>query len=571
MLREGTENTEKTLSDYTFLCSHVFTQITYNICMFDSPSKTIEILNVSALPYEKRLCAAALQGLVNREGPILFLDYGIYDDPDARRTNEVFLDDAIWYGKFREQMGNQDQHNLAYYQQAHGFQVQNIASLEDAIRMHRERLNGAVVWDANLPDTANIALMLAAQENLLPVEAGMESWANDLGLVTRHDLRGKWQERIGLYEWAFEHLFPLCKPGVVACVEPGWGRPEFVDTLVQQKIFTYSLSSKSNGPGDKILLLLAFGPAWLRELIFALRLDGPLRQLGLAWMGRKSAEVRLATRIQRAVQALPYPTIFGWHTRRDDELALMLHISANGLRLVPAHLAGNFSFHSQVKPLGMPAASPVQVPELDPQGTYLTFTLSDGDQLMMMNGGELGNWYSPARGSLPFNWETQPLLVELAPALLEKYARTATPNDCLVAGPSGAGYIIPPLAPDLPAYLEESRRICQLAGINVITFYVADPPARVLRQLKQHSQGLAGYLAGYGILERTPQVQLGEAMFVANQWPAVAHIWDTAEEVQKACAKLVEAPGPRPRFIAVHLFAYRTSLDGYRPTGGHFE
>ena len=151
--------------------------------------------------------------------------------------------------------------------------------------MHRERLNGAVVWDANLPDTANIALMLAAQEDLLPVEAGMESWANDLGLVTRHDLRGKWQERIGLYEWAFEHLFPLCKPGVVACVEPGWGRPEFVDTLVQQKIFTYSLSSKSNGPGDKILLLLAFGPAWLRELIFALRLDGPLRQSGLGMDG----------------------------------------------------------------------------------------------------------------------------------------------------------------------------------------------------------------------------------------------------------------------------------------------
>ena len=63
---------------------------------------------------------------------------------------------------------------------------------------------------------------------------------------------------------------------------------------------------------------------------------------GWRMMGRKSAEVRLATGFSRAVQALPYPTIFGWHNRRDDELALMLHISANGLRLVPAHLAGNF-------------------------------------------------------------------------------------------------------------------------------------------------------------------------------------------------------------------------------------
>ena len=407
--------------------------------MFDSPTKTIEVLNVSTLPYEKRLCAAALQGLVNRPVPHIFLDYGIYDDPQARRTNEDFMDDATWFGKYRQQMGNQDQHNLDYYQQAHGYLVQPLASLEEAVRRQRQTLNGLVVWDAGMPDTANIALMLAAQEDLLVVEAGMLDWAQPFGLPVRHDLRGRWNERVALYDWAFDHLFPACKPGFAACLEPGWGRPEFVDYLVQNKIFTYSLSAKSGGAGDTLLLLLAFGPAWLREAIFALGLDSPLRRLALAWMGRKSAEVGLANRIQRAVQAKPYPTLFGWHTRRDDELAFMLQLSANGLRLVPAHLAGNFSFHSQVQPLGMPVHPSAPLPELDEQGIYLTFTLSDGDQLMMMNSGELGNWYSPLRGQVPFNWETQPLLTELAPALLEKFARTAAPNDCLVAGPSGAG------------------------------------------------------------------------------------------------------------------------------------
>ena len=80
------------------------------------------------------------------------------------------------------------------------------------------------------------------------------------------NLRGKWQDRVGLYEWAFEHLFPLCKRG-------GGLRGTWLGTTricgygpVQQKIFTYSLSSKSNDPGDKILLLLAFGPAWLRGI-----------------------------------------------------------------------------------------------------------------------------------------------------------------------------------------------------------------------------------------------------------------------------------------------------------------
>ena len=55
-------------------------------------------------------------------------------------------------------------------------------------------------------------------------------------------------------------------------MEPGWQRPEFVDYLVQQKIFTYSLKSTHKGLGSTLLMLLAFGPPALREFIFALRL-----------------------------------------------------------------------------------------------------------------------------------------------------------------------------------------------------------------------------------------------------------------------------------------------------------
>jgi len=520
----------------------------------------MDILDVSDLSYAQRLCAAALQGLVNRSGPAIFLDYGIYDDPAARRTNEVFLDDALWYGKYRELLGNQDQNNLEYYRGEHGFRFQTTASLDDLIRQYREHIRGCVIWDASFPDSANIALMLAAQEALLPVETAMTDWAQQLGLPVVHNLVGKWHNRVELYRWAFENLWANCKPGMLACIEPDWQRPEFVDYLVQNKIFTYNLASKSGGIGDQLLLMLAFGPAWMREIVFALRLDGHVRRLGLAMMAARSPEVKLATQIMRAVPAAPHPTIFGWHTKRDDELAFMLHLSANGLRLVPSHLAANFSFHSQVQPLGWQPPAPAPDIELDPNGVYLTFTLSDGDQLMMMSTGELGNWYSAQRGSVPFNWETQPLLAELAPALLEKYIRSATPNDCLIAGPSGAGYIIPPLAPNLRAYLVESRRICQQAGMSVITAYVADPPARVFRDMAQQSDGLDGYLAGYAVLTRAPQKQVGNAMFIANQWPPVAQIGASAEDVLRGVQDLITAPGPRPRFIGVHLFAYRTTL-----------
>ena len=81
----------------------------------------------------------------------------------------------------------------------------------------------------------------------------------------------------------------------------------------------------------------------------------------------------------------------------------MLLLSANGLRLVPSHMAANFSFHAAVTPLNIkPAVAETEAPPvLDPQGTYLTFTLSDGDQLMMMSTGELGSWRREKRGQIP--------------------------------------------------------------------------------------------------------------------------------------------------------------------------
>jgi hypothetical protein len=537
----------------------------------DKTEIKIDVLDVSQSSYAERVSAAALQGLVNRAAPCLYLDYGIYDDPLARRTNEIFMADEICYGKYRALLGAQDQRNLKYYRLEHGASLHALPGLTEAVQKYRSSLRGCVLWDAAMPDTANIALMLAAQEELLPVEAGAQAWAEKLGLSVAHDLRGRWTDRAELYRWAFAEFFDKCEPGRLACIEPDWQRPEFLDYLVQHKIFIYNLSSLHKGFGSTLLMLLAFGPAWLRELHFALRLDAPIRRLALSWMGRQSAEVRLNNQIQRTVKSTTYPTVFGWHTRRDDELAFMLLLSSNGLRLVPSHLASNFSFHSQVIPLGFtpPPAAPHE--ELDPQGIYLTFTLSDGDQLMMMSTAELGNWHSPNRGKVPFNWETQPLLTEIAPALLEKFQRGATPFDCLIAGPSGAGYIVPPLTPDLPAYMRETERVCAQAGIRVVTTYVADPPRRVLRQLAAHSQGLTGFLAGYAVLSRSPQQIVNKVVIVANQVPTVNQIWNDADKLLASVRQMAEAPGPTPRFIGVHLFAYRTTLDDVAHFAGQIE
>ncbi len=528
---------------------------------------TVDLIDVSRAGYALQLTATSLQGIVNRKSPRIFLDYGIYDDPESRRTNEVFLPDDIWKSKYRDAIGKTDLNNLEYYKSIYNLEVEGPCSVETAVLKYAGNFKGAVVWDPEFPDTANIALMMSGLDDLVVIDPDSIEWIKrKTSLVIKKDLRKRWTSTVSLYRWAFENLFPRCAEGRVACIEPGWTRPEFTDFIVKNRIFVYSLATLDSGMlfslGQKLLLLLVAGPFRLRNLFFTFHLDKLIKRIGLFLMGLGSEETKLASSIQRAVKATPFPTIFGWHTLRDDEFSFMLHLSSNGLRLIPSHLATNFSFHSDLPAMvdcKQDHASYDSV-NLENDKIYLTFTLSDGDQLLLMNTAELGNWRRQERGMVPFNWETQPLLVDIAPALLGYYYKNLLPSDYLIAGPSGAGYIVPPLVSNLRAYLKESAEVCSRAGIKVLTSYIGDPPTKVVREHLKASDNFLGFLGGYVNFGRTPGYTSKKRAFVANSWPPLDNVSDSADDTLAGVKKLLDEPGPTPRFIGVHLFAYRTTI-----------
>jgi len=320
-------------------------------------SDTVDLLDISDLGYEERLTASALQGLVNREGAVLYLVNRNYDDPGTRKTNVVHMTDENWYRKYRETLVDNDAYLLEYYQSAYSIKTHLMADLESVVEKFRHVFNGLVVWDPNMVDTVNLALMLAAQENLLVVAPEQIEWANSqrLGEI-RHDLRGRFATRVELYEWSFKTLFAQCKPGQVACMEPQWRRSEFTDFIVQNKLFVYCLSSYEKGGvrdlGQRSNMLLVGGLSWLRNLLFNTRADGAIKALARRLLCSGAPETRLGAQIQRSVVALPFPTIFGWHSQSDDEMSFMLQISMNGMRLAPTFLAGNYSFHSRLPAAG---------------------------------------------------------------------------------------------------------------------------------------------------------------------------------------------------------------------------
>lgn len=524
----------------------------------------VYLIHCSDLTFEDRLTCTSIQGVLNKAGPRVFLNYGYYDKLSDRITNEVFIDDERWFGKYRAMIGQQDLRNLSYYQSQFDFPIEEILDYHELIRQEKSSFKGFVVWDPALIETISLATMLSGLERLLIIAPNQVSLSEETDLPIVEDLRGRWVNRLELYRWAFEHLFERCNPGVVASLEPGWQHPEFFDYAIQNNIFTYSLATDHPHPiftfGKNLLLLLFAGPRKIRNALFGSRLDKVIKAIGCALMDLASPETRLAGRIQKRVVGVPVPTIFGWHTCRDSELTFMLHLSAHNLRLVPCHMAGNFSFHSRLPgPESFQQKLTAPIP-YDPNRIYLTFTLSDGDQLMMMNTGELGNWYQPERGRVAFNWEVQPLLVEIAPALLGKFYETATALDCLVAGPSGAGYTIQPLMGNIAAYTQDTDRVCRQAGIQVVTSYDCAPPQRVLNQMLALAPHLSGYLGGYVYFGDAVQTQDQQGTaFVSSLWPPLDGIHASAEDVIQGVREIIARSQP-PAFISVHLFAYRTSI-----------
>ena len=73
---------------------------------------------------------------------------------------------------------------------------------------------------------------------------------------------------------------------------------------------------------------------------------------------------------------------------------------------------------------------------------YVTFYMSDGDNIQYCEHSLAKLWGDKNRGIIPINWTISPALLDASPQILNYYYRTATENDCFASGPSGVGYAL---------------------------------------------------------------------------------------------------------------------------------
>ncbi len=134
---------------------------------------------------------------------------------------------------------------------------------------------------------------------------------------------------------------------------------------------------------------------------------------------------------------------------------------------------------------------------------YLTLTFGEGDNIQYCQRRLREIWDDPKRGEVPTNWTIDPLLVEAGPNIYSYFQRTATANDLLVCGPSGAGYTYPASwkPGELTEYLKLSGSFMRQTGLDVVYAYSGRQDNTWVPLSKEIAEGYAAYTPTKGIMQ----------------------------------------------------------------------
>jgi hypothetical protein len=178
------------------------------------------------------------------------------------------------------------------------------------------------------------------------------------------------------------------------------------------------------------------------------------------------AEAALFAQILEKVR--PDTPYLGWFVDGNEDPGVTL-CSQNGVVVCAADYLNNATVFGGTREPSRPWQPKANMPTLQNK-VYVTLTMSEGDNLQYVEHRMRTIWDDPNRGRVPTNWSINPLLLDAAPAMLNYYQTTQSPNDFLVAGPSGAGYTYPGDWPsaDLPDFAQRTGSYMQRTGMNVI-------------------------------------------------------------------------------------------------------
>ncbi|MDO8587505.1 MAG: GxGYxYP family putative glycoside hydrolase [Armatimonadota bacterium] len=426
----------------------------------NEPVGKLTILRVWPDEIDMRLALGALQGLVNRDRPRIYIG----------------LDKPL------------------YWLEYHGGKVWPEIEYDvfKVFETYKERVKGLVIYDSSVDGLGSIAVTYAGIEDLIPATPELaERLSARFGWKVAHDLRGRWQNRLEAYQWAYENLLPRCNKYALMHFNHGY-----------QPRDPTQWSEAGQQIGFNVDYAVAF-----RLFVWHIGHEPVPGEMDLAVKIMESAP--LFTPVVGASTGLNmYP-----------EPYLVCFIAKYTNLFIPFG-PSNVSVLSgaRIPDRLLKRNQPLPARDLEADKVYVAFTNSEHDNMEHLIGGgppwqvtgiETDDpyrmwWCDPQRGKVPMGWPIGPLLCELSPATLAHFVMTATDNDYFMASLTGLALTsIPDFATAYPQAQEEivaeyARMTAKyLKRLGWTMVHAWSPPDKIGPFVKSFP-GLEGVLEGYG-------------------------------------------------------------------------
>lgn len=382
------------------------------------------------------------------------------------------------------------------------------------LNLFGSEIAGIVVTDPAIADTVNVATTIAGLQGGIVADPALVGrlTAAPYSLPVLDDLQGRFASEIEANTWQFENLWPQVNQRMLLGIDP-----EGVFANVRD----YAIANMTM-------------PFWLD-------VNAP-------------DERELLTRIFASVQ--PYTPYLGWFAQDvAGEFSGTQLASEHSVFVLAADWMDNLTVWFGTRAASVTARA-VPPPPLENK-VYISFVVSEGDNLQYNQHKLRVLWDDPGRGAVPLNWTTNPLLIDAAPVMLRYYVNSATDNDCFMVGPSGAGYINPGPWPDDTFDLFTQRTGRYMAATGMTTIYVLNRDDGVGIELTdaevasyQRNADPKGIMLNWETRTETRLLPGGIPQSIVDDAGSI-------EDIQAAIANAALGwDGQAPLFIAVGLLAW---------------
>ena len=468
------------------------------------PSASLHVLPVPSTTNEStRLTLLSIQGLVNRGGVTLYLD----SDNETGDPSSMLSFLVARYG-------------LSY----------DVVTLGWVYAHYRPSLNGLVIIDPSRPESVNIATMMAAlQDAAIAGPDTAASLERAYGLPVLLDYAtSNWSatDSIGAVDRSLRELYPRMDPNLLAILPPD--RLPLRDYLIATRTFVFY-------EPQGVLAAPSEAAATQRVLAAAPRGIPILGWFDSPTLTEENAFVQLASQYGKA--------IFG-----SQDVPNLSVLTAFGRNRVRAQLP------------------PRAAPPLEDK-TYVVVAVPDGDNLDFIAHRMPELWAEPERGTFPVAWSLSPLLADLAPAYLDFYYGTATPDDRFVLGPSGAGYLYPDyLGPgDLAPFLESTSQYANETGMDVawlLNAFAASEIPYGQATLSAYVDALhpRGLVLDYDDQAKTEETWMQGGTAAAAPVIRSTQLWTTLDNFYAKVGNAMATWDSGPHFLWVTVYTFRFDL-----------